>query len=119
MSIRHQMRQRVEELFKLFIDKTSLNEETVVYAVFVPKSGEVDEDSIEIFEQEVNPKDFESLEKFFSRVTKVALENEVKNLKLYGYAYDKDGSIEIITPESDEEINEVVKELIERMKEEI
>ncbi|HIP43502.1 MAG TPA: hypothetical protein EYG91_06420 [Aquifex aeolicus] len=119
MSIRHQMRQKVEELFKLFIDKTSLNEETVIYAVFIPKSGEVDEDSIEIFEQEVNPRDSESLEKFFSRVTKVALENDVKNLKLYGYAYDRGGSVEIIAPESDGEINEVVKELIERTKEEI
>ncbi|GAB6065637.1 hypothetical protein JCM9492_07290 [Aquifex pyrophilus] len=119
MSIRHQMRQKVEELFKLFMERENPQGETVVYTIFVPKEGDVDEESVDIFEQEVNPQDVESLEKFFSRVTKVALENDVKELRLYGYAYDKNGEVVIVSPEGDEEVEEVVKELIERMREEV
>ncbi|WP_461832588.1 hypothetical protein [Aquifex sp.] len=119
MSIRHQMRQKVEELFKFFMEKENPEGELVIYAIFIPKEGDVDEESVDIFEQEVNPKDKESLEKFFSRTTKVALENDVKELRLYGYAYDKNGEIVIVSPEGDKEVEEVVKELIERMKEEV
>ncbi|AAC07807.1 hypothetical protein [Aquifex aeolicus] len=119
MSITHLMRQQVEELFKRFLEKTGLSEEATVYAVFIPKEEEVDEESVDVFEQRVNPKDAESVENFVSRLTKVALENDVKELKLYALVLDRDGETLIIAREENPEADEVIKELIERMKEEV
>ncbi len=116
MSIRHQMRQKVEEYFKPVIEKFGEGE-LKIYAIFVPKNGEVDEESIDIFEREVNLSNAESVEKFYSVVTKVALENDVKDLELYGYAIENIGNLEIIAPNKNKEVEEIVLEIIERMKE--
>ncbi len=118
MSIRHQMRQRVEEYFKPVLEKFKEGE-LKVYAIFIPKSGDVDEESVDIFEREVNLSDAESVEKFYSVVTKVALENDVKDLELYGYAVENGGNLEIIAPNKNEEVEEIALEIIERMREEV
>ena len=116
MSIRHQMRQRVEEYFKPVLER--FKEGNVkVYAIFVPKSGEIDEESIDVFEREVDLSNAESVEKFYSTLTKVALENDVKELELYGYAVENEGSLEVIAPNRNEEFEEIALEIIERMKE--
>ena len=118
MSIRHQMRQKVEELFSKVLNKFSEGELTV-YTIYIPSEGEVDEDSIDIFERKVNVSDKENLKKFYEAVTKVSLENDVKGLKIYGYAVEKDGEITFFGEEKNEEVEEIAKELIERMKEEV
>ncbi|WP_461829448.1 hypothetical protein [Aquifex sp.] len=117
MSIRHQMRQRVEKYFKPVVEKFGEGE-LKIYAIFVPKNGEIDEESIDIFERSVNLSDAESVEKFYSVVTKVALENDVKDLELYGYAVEKGENLKIIAPNRNEEIEEIALEIIERMREE-
>ena len=118
MSIRHQMRQKVEELFSEVLNKFS--EGTFnVYVIYIPSEGEIDEESIDIFEKKVNLSDKESLKKFFDIVTKVSLENDVKGLEIYGYAVEKDGEIIFFSKERNEDVEEIAKELIERMKEEV
>ncbi len=118
MSIRHQMRQRVEELFKPVIEKFKEGE-LRVYAIFVPKNGDIDEESVDIFERDVSLGNAESLERFYSTITKVALENDVKDLELYGYAVENEGNLEIFAPNKREEVDEVALEIIERMREEV
>ena len=118
MSIRHQMRQKVEEYFKPILERFKEGD-LKVYAIFIPKNGEVDEESIDIFEREVNLSDAESVEKFYSVVTKVALENDVKNLELYGYAVENRGDLGIIAPNKNEEVEKIALEIIERMREEV
>lgn len=118
MSIRHQMRQKVEEYFKPVIERFKEGE-LKVYAIFVPKNGEVDEESIDIFEKKVNLGNAENVEKFYSVITKVALENDVKDLELYGYAVENGNNLEIIASSKNEEVEEIALEIIERMREEV
>ena len=120
MSIRHQMRSKVEKLFRLMIEDPDFprGEETVVYAVFVPQEGEFEEEEIEVSEQEVDLKDKESVKKFLDRTTREALEADVKGLKLYGYVFDSGESLKIITKEA-EDFSELILTRIERMREEV
>ncbi len=119
MSIRHQMRAKVEELFKLMIEDPDFpKEETVVYAVFVPQEGDFEEEEIEVSEQDVDLEDKESVKKFLDRTTREALEADVKGLKLYGYVFESERGLKIITEES-EDFSELILTRIERMREEV
>ena len=120
MSVRHQMRAKVEELFKLMIDDPDFprEEEVVVYVVFVPQEGEVAEEDIEVSEQEVDLEDRDSVKKFLDRTTRESLEADAKGLRLYGYVFESEGGLKIITKES-EDLSEPILTRIERMREEV
>lgn len=120
MSIRHQMRAKVEELFKLMIDDPDFpkDEEVTVYVVFVPQSGEFEEEEMEVSEQEVDLTEKESVKKFLDRTTREALEADVKGLKLYGYVFDAGESLKIVTKE-EEGFSDLIISRIERMREEV
>jgi len=120
MSIRHQMRAKVEELFKLMIDSPDFpkDEEAVVYVVFVPQEGDFEEEEIEVSEQEVDLEDKESIKKFLERTTRESLEADVKGLKLYGYVYESEEGLKLITKESQDH-SELIFQRIERMREEV
>ncbi len=120
MSIRHQMRAKVEELFKLMIEDPDFpgEEETVVYSVFVPQEGDFEEEDIEVSEQDVGLEDKESVKKFLDRTTREALEADVKGLKLYGYVFESESGLKIITKEP-EDFSELILTRIERMREEV
>ena len=119
MSIRHQMRAKVEELFKLMIDDPEFprDEETTVYVVFVPQEGEYEEEDIEVSEQELELEDKESVKKFLDRTTRESLEADVKGLKLLAYVFETEGLKIISTEENVPE--ELIKTRIERMREEV
>ncbi len=120
MSIRHQMRAKVEELFKLMIDDPDFprEEETVVYVAFVPQEGEFEEEEIEVSEQELDLEDKESVKKFLDRTTRESLEADVKGLKLYGYVFESGEGLKIVTKES-EDFSDPILARIERMREEV
>ncbi len=120
MSIRHQMRQKVESLFKSMIDDPDFprEEEAVVYVVFVPQEGEVAEEQIEVSEQEVDLEDKESVKRFLDRTTRESLEADVKGQKIYGYVFEAEGDLKIITQES-EDLSDLIITRIERMREEV
>ena len=120
MSVRHQMRQRVERLFRMMIEDQDFprEEETVVYTVFIPAQGSVDEESIEVSEQEADLADRESVKRFLDRATREALEAEVKGLKLHGYVFEMGEDIKLITDQQ-ESFEEVILRRIERMREEV
>ncbi len=120
MSVRHQMRQRVEKLFKLMIENGSFpkDEETTVYVVFTPEGTDFEEESIEVSEQDLDLEDRESLKKFLDRTTREALEAEVKGLKLYGYVFESEGNLELITDMSKEPGDKIMSR-IERMREDL
>ncbi|MDQ7039085.1 MAG: hypothetical protein Q9N26_07845 [Aquificota bacterium] len=118
MSIRHQMRQKVEKLFKLMIDDPDFpGDETVVYVVFTPQEGDYTEEDVEVSEQAVDLGDQESVKKFLDRTTREALEADVKGLKLSCYVFEGKGGLKIV---SEEEVDqETVLSRIERMREEV
>ncbi len=119
MSIRHQMRKKVEDLFKLMIDDPDFpkNEEVTVYAVFTPKEGDYTEEDIEVSEQSLDVEDPESVKRFLDRTTREALEADVKNLKLACYVFEGEGGLKLV---SEEDVDrETVLSHIERMREEI
>ena len=120
MSVRHQMRAKVEEIFKLMIDSPDFprDEEVKVYVVFVPQEGEVDEESLEVSEQEVDLEDRESVKKFLDRTTRESLEADVKGLKLYGYVFETGEKLSLV-PDSEDSLKEDILTRIERMREEI
>jgi len=120
MSIRHQMRAKVEELFKLMIDDPDFpkDEEVTVYVVFVPQKENFGEEEIEVSEQEVDLEDKESVKRFLDRTTREALEADVKGLKLYGYVFDRGESLKTITKE-ESEFKDLIISRIERMREEV
>jgi len=120
MSIRHQMRAKVEKLFKLMIEDAGFprDEDVTVYAVFVPQEGEVAEEEIEVSEQELDLEDKESVKRFLDRTTRESLEADVKGQKLYGYVFESEEGLKIITEES-EDLSELILTRIERMREEV
>jgi len=120
MSVRHQMRAKVEELFKMMIDDPDFpkDEEVTVYVVFVPQKEDFEEEEIEVSEQEVDLEDKESVKKFLDRTTREALEADVKGLKLYGYVFDSGESLKTITKE-EADFSELIISRIERMREEV
>ncbi len=120
MSVRHKMRAEVEKLLKLTIDNPDFprEEEVKIYVVFIPQSGEVSEESIEISEQEIDMEDKETVKKFLERTTREALEADVKGLKLYGYVFEADDELRLIS-ENSEGIEDIVISRIERMREEV
>lgn len=120
MSVRHMMRQRVENLFNMMIEDRDFprENETVVYTVFIPVQGSVDEESIEVSEQEVDLEDRESVKRFLDRTTREALEGEVKGLKLHSYVFETGEALKLIT-DTEDSFEEVILHRIERMREEV
>ncbi len=120
MSVRHQMRQRVESLFKKMIDNDSFpkDEEATVYVIFIPQKGGFEEEEIEVSEQELDLEDRESVKRFLDRTTREALEAEVKGLKLHSYVFEAGEDLRLISDEQ-ESFEEVILRRIERMREEV
>ncbi len=120
MSVRHQMRAKVEELFKMMIDNPEFpkDNEVTVYAVFVPQEGDFEEEDIEVCEQRVAPENKEIVKKFLERTTREALEADVKGLKLYGYVFEDGDDLKIVTKEN-EDFKDLIISRIERMREEV
>ncbi|RLJ70138.1 hypothetical protein BCF55_0402 [Hydrogenivirga caldilitoris] len=120
MSVRHQMRMKVEELFKLMIEDADFpgGEEVNVYVVFVPHGGEFEEEDIEVSEQTVDTEDRESVKKFLDRTTRESLEADVKGLRLYGYVFETGKGLKIITQDN-QDFSGLILTRIERMREEV
>ncbi len=120
MSVRHQMRAQVEELFRIMIDSSEFpkGEEVTVFVVFIPQTGEVSDEDIEVSEQEVDLEDKETVKRFLERTTREALEADVKGLKLYGYVFESEDGLKLVSKES-ENLEEVIINRIERMREDI
>jgi hypothetical protein len=120
MSIRHQMRAKVESLFKSMIDSPDFprEEEVTVYAVFVPQHGSFEEEDIEVSEQELDLRDRDSVKRFLDRTTRESLEADVKGLKLYGYVFEGEEGLKLITREGTD-YSEIILQRIERMREEV
>ncbi|WP_457599970.1 hypothetical protein [Hydrogenivirga sp.] len=120
MSVRHQMRAKVEELFKLMIDDPDFprDEETTVYVVFIPQGDEFGEEEIEVSEQELDTENRDSVKRFLDRTTRESLEADVKGQRLFGYVFESGGGLKIISKEP-EDFSELVLTRIERMREEV
>lgn len=118
MSIRHQMRARVEELFKIMIESESFprEEEVTVYAVFVPREKDWGEERIEVSEHELSLEDKDSVKAFLDRTTREALEGDVKNLYLACYVFESEEGLRIVTKEKGLP-EDKIKSRIERMRE--
>ncbi|RME12692.1 MAG: hypothetical protein D6804_01285, partial [Aquificota bacterium] len=84
MSVRHQVRAYVERLFEGLKDR-AVGEHTV-YCIYSPvyvqredlPVNQIDVEEFEFVDIRVNMKDPESVKKLLDRVTREALENEVK-----------------------------------------
>ena len=124
MSVRHQVRSRVEELFSKFKD---IKGEFTVYNVYSPvyvqrENLPVDQIDVEEFNYvdiQVDTLDEESVKKFLERTTRETLENEVKGFYLFGMILDK-GDDYVVSSDNqlfDSLKDEMVK-VIERLKEE-
>ncbi len=124
MSVRHQVRQRVKELFSKFKD---FKGEFTIYNVYSPMYtyGEnlpVDQVDVEKFNYvdiRVNFEEEGSVKRFLDRTTRETLENEVKGYHLFGMLLDTGKEY---VPSSDnplfEELLEDMKKVIERLREE-
>ncbi len=125
MSVRHQVRAYVERLFDN-IEEKGVGEHTV-YCVYSPiyvqrenlPANQVDVEEFEFVDMRVNTKDPESVKKFLDRVTREALENEVKGFYLLALVLDRKGEY-LFSSENPivEELREDIVERIERLKEE-
>ncbi len=120
MSVRHKMRAKVEELFKMTIDDPQFpaDGETTLYAIFVPLEGDYEEEDIDVVEQKVDPKEGTSVKKFLDRITREALEADVKGLKLIGFVFEGPEGLRLVS-DGEGADEEVIFERIERMKEEL
>ncbi len=120
MSIRHQMRARVEKLLKDMINSPDFpkEEENTIYVIFLPREETFGEERIEVSEQELDLEDKESVKRFLDRTTREALEADVKGLRLYGYIFESEGELKLITDEREDHA-ELIFQRIERMREEV
>ncbi len=124
MSVRHQVRQRIEELFSKFKD---FKGEFTLYNVYSPvytqrenlPVNQVDVEEFNYVDIRVNLEDPESVKRFLDRTTRETLENEVKGYYLFGMLLDT-GKEYIHSSDNPlfEELLEDMKEAIERLKEE-
>ncbi|WP_029551263.1 hypothetical protein [Thermocrinis jamiesonii] len=115
MSIRHQTRLYIEELFSKIRQESG---KYPVYNLYLPKDCE-DPEEINIVDMQVNFSDEESIKKYLDRTTRETLEAEVKGLKLVGIVLEKEGSYIFSSKEDlSDSFKKSVIEKIESIKEE-
>jgi|GEM_PF-750881 len=115
MSIRHQTRLYIEELFSKIRQESG---EYAVYNLYLPKDCE-DPEEINIVDMQVNFSDEESIKKYLDRTTRETLEAEVKGLKLVGIVLEKEGSYTFSSKEDlSDSFKKSIVEKIESIKEE-
>jgi hypothetical protein len=126
MSVRHQVRQRIEELFEGLKSKAGMGEYTL-YNVYTPvyvqrenlPVSQIDVEEFELVDIKVDFSDQESIKKFLDRTTRETLENEVKGFYLLGIVLDKEGQYFISSDNPIvDELKEELFERIEKLKEE-
>ena len=115
MSIRHQTRLYIEELFSKIRQDSG---EYTLYNIYLPRDVQEPED-ISIVDVQVDFSDQESIKKYLDRTTRETLEGEVKGLKLLGIVLEKGGDYIFSSKEQlGEKFKEEVIKMIERIKEE-
>jgi len=115
MSIRHQTRLYIEELFSKIKQDTG---EYTVYNLYLPKDTQNPED-VNIVDVQVDFSDEESIKKYLDRTTRETLEAEVKGLKLVGIVLEKEGGYIFSSKEElSDSFKESIVEKIESIKEE-
>lgn len=101
--------------------------EHTVYCVYSPVSvqreslpaSQIDVEELELVDIRVNAKDSESVKKFLDRVTREALEKEVRGFYLLAMVLDRNGEYHFSCEDPTvEELRERLKEKIEGLKEE-
>jgi ribosome-binding ATPase YchF (GTP1/OBG family) len=114
MSVRHQKRIYIEELFSNLKQNAG---EFRIYNLYVPEDGDIED--LEIIDLEVDFSDPESIKKYLDRTTRETLEGEVKGLKLLAMVLEKEGSYIFSSKEGlSEDFKKQVLEKIEQIKEE-
>ncbi len=113
MSVRHQKRLYIEELFSNLKQTAG---EYRIYNLYVPKDGEIED--LEIIDMRVDFSDPESIKKYLDRTTRETLEAEVKGLRLLAMVLEKEGSYIFSSKEElSEDLKKQVLEKIEQIKE--
>jgi len=113
MSVRHQRRLYIEELFSHLKQNAG---EYRICNLYVPEDG--DTENLEIIDLQVDFSDPESVKKYLDRTTRETLEAEVKGLKLLAMVLEKDGSYIFSSKEElSEDFKRQVLEKIEKIKE--
>ena len=87
MSVRHQRRLYIEELFSHLKQTAG---EYRIYNLYMSEDG--DTEDLEIIDLQVDFSDPESVKKYLDRTTRETLEAEVKGLKLLAMVLEKEGS---------------------------
>jgi hypothetical protein len=87
MSVRHQKRLYIEELFSHIKQNAG---EYRIYNLYVPENGDIED--LEIIDLQVDFSDPESIKKYLDRTTRETLEAEVKGLRLLAMVLEKEGS---------------------------
>ncbi|MCX8164615.1 MAG: hypothetical protein N3D14_04400 [Aquificaceae bacterium] len=126
MSVRHQVRSKVERLFENLKERADSGEFTL-YCVYSPvyvqrenlPASQISVEEFEFVDLKVNMGDTESVKKTLDRITREALENEVKGFYFLGMLLEKEGDY-IISSENPimEELKDSLIETIERLREE-
>jgi hypothetical protein len=88
MSVRHQRRLYIEELFSHLKQNAG---EYRIYNLYVPEDGDIED--LEIIDLQVDFSDPESIKKYLDRTTRETLEAEVKGLKLLAMVLEKEEAI--------------------------
>lgn len=115
MSVRHQVRAFIEELFNSLKDK--IEKESIVYAVYA-KEEILDEDDIDILELNVDKDSEDSVKKFLDRLTRESLEGQVKGISLKALVFEKDNVLNFISKENVDDIKPFIEKKVELLKEE-
>ncbi|MCS6875288.1 MAG: hypothetical protein NZM36_00330 [Aquificaceae bacterium] len=126
MSVRHQARAYVERLFEKLRERAGSGEFNI-YCVYSPvyvqrenlPANQIDVEDFELVDVKVNMQDQESVKKTLDRITREALEMEVKGFYLLSLVLDSGGEY-IFSSENPiiEELKKDIEERIERLKEE-
>jgi hypothetical protein len=114
MSVRHQRRLYIEELFSHLKQDAGKYR---IYNLYVPEEGDIED--LEIIDLQVDFSDPESIKKYLDRTTRETLEAEVKGLKLLAMVLEKEGNYIFSSKEElPEDLKKQVLEKIEQIKEE-
>jgi hypothetical protein len=113
MSVRHQRRLYIEELFSNLKQNAG---EYRIYNLYVPEDGDIED--LEITDMQVDFSDPESIKKYLDRTTREALEAEVRGLRLLAMVLEKEGNYIFSSKEGlSEDLKKQVLEKIEQIKE--
>ncbi|MFZ8783994.1 hypothetical protein, partial [Thermocrinis sp.] len=107
MSVRHQRRLYIEELFSNLKQDAG---EYRIYNLYMPEDGDIED--LEIIDLQVDFSDPESIKKYLDRTSRETLEAEVEGLKLLAVVLEKEGSY--IFSSTEELSEEFKKQVLEK-----